>query len=117
MIQPTRILAMSKDKDHALFKVGLSEIPNRFVNKARRLDEADFTKERFSCFVSMEYFSGFTVISNQENSYAPRGQVIYRDKNGEDHYLDCMLTTGEQKNIFEMCRLAFKGDVPIGATA
>ncbi|SDB12967.1 hypothetical protein [Eubacterium oxidoreducens] len=111
MIKPTAVISMRKDKDNALFKVALTEIPHRFVSKARRLDLEGFAQERFSCLVNMEYFSGFSIITNQEYSYAPKGQLIYCDKNGEEHYLDCLLTTGEQEKVFELCRAAFKGDI------
>lgn len=95
-----------KFDDAEIYWAGVSGIPERFVEEAKRIDGADYSVKCFGVCIQRDKKTGkFDVIEDR-----PGYGIYYVDDLGYKHWLDYRPTEQEMKKIVSRILMFFEGE-------
>ena len=84
--------------------VSVQDIPDEFIQKAKRIDKEDYLEDCFGiCVVKGE--DGWCVCQD-----SPECELYYIDNLGEKHWMEYLLSDSEKESAIKYCQAYVRGE-------
>ena len=93
------------DDEEYVCWVCVQDIPNEFVQEAKRIDKENYLEDCFGicvCYAEDEWY----VCQD-----SPACELYYIDNDGEKHWMEYILDDDEKESAIEYCKNYVKGDI------